>query len=170
MELLVGPTSILNILLYLASVEIHENAGWISVVISTNFELCSQSIFFKIYFTRPAPSQRYALNASKSHHLSIGGPPELYLPLSEEAEGKSMQKCVRINDLSKNMNSAFTLSANVLTAVNKASGRCASYKDNLHVLSTPSKLTVHNSRRAVKRWVKGLKDFTYEGTLKALYI
>ncbi len=48
------------------------------------------------------------LNASKSHHLSIDGPPDLHLALSEEAEGKSMQKCVQINDLSINMNSAFT--------------------------------------------------------------
>ncbi len=63
--------------------------------------------FFKIHFPRPDPSQRYALNASKSHHLSIGGPPELYLPLSEEAEGKSMQKWII-------MNPAFTPWSNVL--------------------------------------------------------
>ncbi len=60
------------------------------------------------------------LNASKTHHLSIGGSPELRKALSEEAQGKSLQKCEQINDLGTTVNSAFTPSANVLTAANNA--------------------------------------------------
>ncbi len=62
------------------------------------------------------------LNASKSHHLSIGGPPDRRLVLSEEVEGKLMTKCEQINDLGMTVNSAFTPSANVLAAANKARG------------------------------------------------
>ncbi len=62
------------------------------------------------------------LNASKSHHLSIGGPPDDRLVLFEEAKVKLMTKCKQINDLGVTVNSAFTPSANVLTAANKARG------------------------------------------------
>ncbi len=50
----------------------------------------------------------------------MGNLPGLRLALSNEAEGKSMQKCEQINDLSKTVNSAFTPSATFLTAANKA--------------------------------------------------
>ncbi len=39
------------------------------------------------------------LNASKSHHLSIGGHPNHRLVLSEEANGELMTKCEQINNL-----------------------------------------------------------------------
>ncbi len=64
----------------------------------------------------------FPLNASKRHHLSIGGPPDLRLALSEEAEDKSLQKCEHINNLSITVNSLFIHLANVLTAANKARG------------------------------------------------
>ncbi len=51
-----------------------------------------------------------------------GGTPNLRKALSEEAVGKSLQKCVQINDLVITVNAAFTLSANVLAAANKARG------------------------------------------------
>ncbi len=62
------------------------------------------------------------LNASKSHHLSIGGTPDFRIALSEEAAGKSLQKCEQINDLGITVNATFTPSANVLAAANKARG------------------------------------------------
>ncbi len=62
------------------------------------------------------------INASKSHHLSIGGHPDDRLVRSEEANGEQMTKCEQINDLGVTVNSAFTPSANVLTAANKARG------------------------------------------------
>ncbi len=62
------------------------------------------------------------LNASKSHHLSIDGTPDLLITLSEEAAGKSLQKCEQIYDLGITVNAAFTPSANVLAAANKARG------------------------------------------------
>ncbi len=62
------------------------------------------------------------LNANKSHHLSIGGSPDLRKALSEEVEGKSLQKCEQINGLGITVNSAFTPSANVMSATNKARG------------------------------------------------
>ncbi len=58
------------------------------------------------------------LNASKSHHLSIGDTPNPCLALSEEAKGKSVQKCEQINDSDITVNAAFTPSANVLAAAN----------------------------------------------------
>ncbi len=61
-------------------------------------------------------------HASKSHHLSIGDHPDDRLVLSEEANGEQMAKCEQLNDLGITMNSAFTPSANVLTAANKAMG------------------------------------------------
>ncbi len=62
------------------------------------------------------------LSASKSHHLSIGGHLDDLLALSEEANGEQMTKCEQINDLGVTVNSAFTPSANALTAPNKARG------------------------------------------------
>ncbi len=62
------------------------------------------------------------LNANESHHLSIGGTPDLRIPLSEMAKSSSLQNCEQINDLGKTVNSAFTPSANVLTAANKVRG------------------------------------------------
>ncbi len=62
------------------------------------------------------------LNASKSHRLSIGGPPDHRLVLSEETNGELMKKYQRINDMGKTVNSAFTTSANVPPAPNKARG------------------------------------------------
>ncbi len=62
------------------------------------------------------------LNASKSRHLSKGGTPDLRIALSEEAAGKSPRKCEQINDLVITVNAAFTPSANVLAAANKARG------------------------------------------------
>ncbi len=56
------------------------------------------------------------LNASKSHHLSIGGPADLRLALSEKAEEKALLKCEH------SVNSAFTPSSNVLAAANEARG------------------------------------------------
>ncbi len=44
------------------------------------------------------------------------------IALSEEAEGKSLQKCEQVNNLGITVNSAFTPSANVLAAANKARG------------------------------------------------
>ncbi len=69
-------------------------------------------------------SRRWDLpvNASKSHHLSIGGHPDDRVVLSEEANGDQMTKCEQINDLGVTMNSAFIPSANVLITANKARG------------------------------------------------
>ncbi len=62
------------------------------------------------------------LNASKSHHLTVGGTPDLRIALSEEVAGKSLQKCERMNDLGITVNAAFTPSANVMATANKARG------------------------------------------------
>ncbi len=62
------------------------------------------------------------LNASKSHHLSIGGSPDLRIAQPEEATGKSLRKCEQINDLGITVNAAFTPSDIVLAAANKARG------------------------------------------------
>ncbi len=62
------------------------------------------------------------LNASKNHHLSIGGHPDDHLAPSEEANGEQVTKCEQINDLGITVTPAFTPSANVLTAANKAWG------------------------------------------------
>ncbi len=58
-----------------------------------------------------------------SHHLSIGGHPDDRLVLPEEANDEQMTKCEQINDLGVTVNSAFTESANVLTAATKL-GQC----------------------------------------------
>ncbi len=44
------------------------------------------------------------------------------MALSEEAKGKSLQKCEQINDLDITVNAAFTPSANALASANKARG------------------------------------------------
>ncbi len=62
------------------------------------------------------------LNASTIHHLSIGSHSDHRLVLSEEANGELMAKCEQIKGLGITVNSAFTPSANVLTAANKARG------------------------------------------------
>ncbi len=112
-------------------------------------------------------SQRWdlPLNASKSHHLSIGGTPDLRIALPEEAAGKSLQKCELINDLGITVNAAFTPSANVLAATNKARGMLYFIKRSFTCLTkeifsylytvlwcnlisnTPSEQIVHTSKR-----------------------
>ncbi len=62
------------------------------------------------------------LNASKSHHQSIGDNPDHRIALSEEAEGKSLQKCKHIIYLDITRNAALPPSADVLAAANKARG------------------------------------------------
>ncbi len=131
------------------------------------------------------------LNASKSHHLSISGPLDLRIALSEEAAGKFLQKCEQINDLGITVNAAFTSSANVLAAANKA-------RDMLHFIYLSNKRDFgplcsalvrphldyaiqancpylkkdikHPERiqRAATGWVKGLRGFTYEERFRAL--
>ncbi len=54
--------------------------------------------------------------------MQVGGTPDLLIALPEEAAGKSLQKCELINDLGITVNTAFTPSANVLAAANKARG------------------------------------------------
>ncbi len=58
------------------------------------------------------------LNASKSHHLSIGDPPDHRLVLSEAAIGELMTKYEQINDLGITVNST----ADVHAAAKKARG------------------------------------------------
>ncbi len=82
------------------------------------------------------------LNARKSYHLSIGRPHNFCLPLSEEDRGESMQKFEYINNMGIAVNSAFTSSANVLTAANKAGGMLYFIKRIIfmyHTSNTPSK-------------------------------
>ncbi len=50
----------------------------------------------------------------------MGGTPDLRITLREEAAGKPLQKCEQINDLGITVIAAFTLSANVPVAANKA--------------------------------------------------
>ncbi len=75
------------------------------------------------------------LNASKSHHLSIGGHPDDRLVPSEEANGEQMTKCEQINDQGITVNPAFPPSANVLTAANKARGMLYIIKRSLTCLT-----------------------------------
>ncbi len=125
------------------------------------------------------------LNASKSHHLSTGGHPDHRLVLSEEANGELMTKCKQINDLGITVNSAFTPSANVLTAARKARGMLYCIKRSFTCLTKEiivplyrtlvrphlgyaiqanfpylKKDTYHLERiqRAATMWVKGLRD------------
>ncbi len=70
------------------------------------------------------------LHARKSHHLSIGGTPNLRIALSEEADGKSLKKCEQSNDLGITVNAA-----NVLAAANKARGMLYFLKRSLTCLT-----------------------------------
>ncbi len=133
------------------------------------------------------------LNASKSHHPSIGGPPDHRLVFSEETEGKLMTQYEQINDLGIIVNSAFTPSTNVLAAANKDRGMLY-FKKRLfmskeifvplysalvrpHLESAIQAncpylkndiFHVEIIQRAATRWVKGLRDFNYEDRLKEL--
>ncbi len=133
------------------------------------------------------------LNASKSHHLSIGSTPDLRIALPEEATCKSLQKCEQIYDLGITVNAAFTPSANVLAAANKARGMfyfikrsftCLTKAIFVHLYSAlgrphleyaiqvncPHLKKGHYPPREnpKSRWVKGLRDLTYEERLQAL--
>ncbi len=84
------------------------------------------------------------LNEIKSHRLSIGGPPDLRLAISEKAGGKSLQKCEQINGLGITVNSEFTPSANVLTAANEAK--------TIELIADEEILTVHHERVLTSPW------------------
>ncbi len=86
-----------------------------------------------------------------------------------------MQKFEYINNMGIAVNSAFTSSANVLTAANKAGGMLYFIKkDHFHVShleyaiqpkSNNSKKDIYHLeriQRAATRWVKGLRGLTYE--------
>ncbi len=120
--------------------------------------------------------------------ISIGGTPDLHIALSEGAAGKSLQKCEQINDLGITVNAAFTPSANVLAAANKARGMLYFIKRSFTCLTKEifaplysalvrphleyaieancqylKKDINHLKRipRAAIRWVKGLRDKLY---------
>ncbi len=104
-----------------------------------------------------------------------------------------MQKCEQVNDLDITENSAFTITAYVLTATNKARGMlyftkrsitCQAQevfvplysalvqphleyaiKANCPYLKTDINHT-DRIQRAATRWVNGLRGFIYEGRLK----
>ncbi len=106
------------------------------------------------------------LNASKSQYLSIGSHPDDRLVHSEEANGEQMTKCEQINDLGIAVNSAFTQSANVLTAANKARGMLYFLKRSFTCLTKEIFLPLHRAlarpyleriQRAATRWVKGFR-------------
>ncbi len=113
------------------------------------------------------------LNASKSHHLSIGGHPDRRLVLPEEANGELMTKCEQINELGITVNSAFTPSANALTAANKARGMlhfikgsftCLTkeifvplYRPHLEYTIQANLYHLERIQRAATRWVEGLR-------------
>ncbi len=142
-------------------------------------------------------SQRWdlPLNASKSHHLSIGGTPDLLISLPEKAAGKSLQKCELINDLGITVNAAFTPSANVLAAANKARGMLFFIKRFFTCLTKEIFVPLYSAlvrphleyamqancpylkkdidhleriQRAATRRVKGLRGLTYEERIQAL--
>ncbi len=128
------------------------------------------------------------LIASTSHHPSIGGPSDLRLVLSEEAEGKSMQTCQHINDLAITVNTAFTPSANVLTAANKARGMlsftCLTKEVFVSLYSALVRphleyaiqancpylkkdiYHVGRMQRSATKWVKGLRGSYYKRSAK----
>ncbi len=135
------------------------------------------------------------LNASKSHPLSIGGPPDHRLALSEEEEGKRMTKCEQINAMGITANSAFTPSANVLTAANKARGMLYFIQSAFTCLTKEIFVPLYSAwvrphteyaiqancpylkkdmyylerlRWATQRWVKGLRDLNDNDRLKDL--
>ncbi len=106
-----------------------------------------------------------------------------------------MQKCEQINDLGITVNSAFTPSANVLTATNKVRGMLYFIKRSLTcviyvifvrlnsasvwphfeygiqaIVSSLKKdiNLLERMQRAATRWVKDLRGVTYEKRLRAL--
>ncbi len=115
----------------------------------------------------PHRTNRFVLESSvkwnnKSHHLSKGDTVNLRIALSEEAAGKSLQKCEQINDLGIAVNAAFTPLANVLAAANKARGMLCFTKRSFTCLTKeifvplysafvlsnmPFKQIVHTSKR-----------------------
>ncbi len=131
----------------------------------------------------------FPINASKSHHLSLGGHLEDRLVLSEEANGEQMTKYKQINDLGITVNSAFTPSANVLTVANKARGMLYLIERSFTCLIKEIFLTLYRAlgrphleyaiqancpylkkdiyhleriQRAATRWVNGLRDISYK--------
>ncbi len=113
----------------------------------------------------------------------------------EEAAGKFLQNCEQMNDIGITVNAAFSPSANVLAAANKARGMLYFIKRSFtcrtkgifvpvySALVRPhleytiqancpylKKDTIHLERiqRAATRWVKGLRGLTYEERLQAL--
>ncbi len=87
-------------------------------------ELTCNHLFFAddVKLIASRSSIRQALNASACHRLSMGGTPDLRIALPEEAAGKSLLECEQIKDLGITVKTAFTPSANVLAASNKARG------------------------------------------------
>ncbi len=106
-----------------------------------------------------------------------------------------MTKCEQINDLGITVNSAFTPSANVLTAANKARGMLYFIKRSFTCLTKEIFLPLYRAlvrphleyaiqancpylkkdiyhleriQRAATRWVKGLRDLSYEERLREL--
>ncbi len=106
-----------------------------------------------------------------------------------------MTKCEQINDLGVTVNSAFTPSANVLTAANKARGMLYLMKRSLTCLTKEIFLPLYRAlvrphleyaiqancpylkkdiyhleriQRAAARWVKSLRDLSYEERLRGL--
>ncbi len=106
-----------------------------------------------------------------------------------------MTKCEQINDLGILVNSAFTPSANVLTAANKARGMLYLIKRLFTYLTKEIFVPLYRAlvrphleyaiqangpflkkdiyhleriQRAATRWVKGLRDLSYEERLKEL--
>ncbi len=135
------------------------------------------------------------LNASKSHHLSIGGTPDLRIALSEEPAGKPLQKCEQINDLGITVNVVFNPLANVLDADNKARGIWYFIKRSLTCLTNKIFVPLYSALvrphfeytiqancpylkkgtnylerilRSATWCVKGLRGLTYEERLQAL--
>ncbi len=106
-----------------------------------------------------------------------------------------MQKCVQINDLSITVNSAFTPSASVLTAFNKARGTLYFIKRSFTRLTKETFVPLYSAlvrplleyaiqtncpylkrgiyhqeiiQRVAARWVKCLRDLNYEERLKVI--
>ncbi len=104
-----------------------------------------------------------------------------------------MTKCEQINDLGITVNSAFTPSANVLAAANKARGMLYFIKRSFICLTKEIFVPLYSAlvrphleyailancpylkndinhlekiQRAAMRWVKGLRNFNYEDRLK----
>ncbi len=110
-----------------------------------------------------------------------------------QSEGKRMTKCEQVNDLGITVKSAFTPSANALTAANKARGMVYFIKRPFTCLTKEIFVPLHSAlvrpdleyaiqancpnlnkdtyhlerrKRAATRWMKGPKDHNYEERLK----